>query len=62
MVTPSFTLCLSPALGNQLGDKIAVFGDAARDNGLRFPNRLFRSTQPQLALAHRLDQQFVAWL
>jgi hypothetical protein len=59
---PSFTLCLCPALGNQLSDKVAIFGDPARHNGLRRFDRLFRSAQPQFAFADRLDQQFIARL
>jgi hypothetical protein len=60
--TPSFTLCLFPTLGDQLGYKITVFRNVARYNRLSHPDRLFRGAQPYFTLADRLDQQFVARL
>jgi hypothetical protein len=59
---PSFTLCLCPPLGDQLGDKVAVFRYMARHNCLRRFDGLLRSTQAQFTFTDGFDQQLIARL
>ena len=58
----SLTFRFCATLGDKFGNKIAVFRNIARDNGLRLFERLRAGAQPLFPLADDIDEQFISWL